>query len=142
MADLQEKIETAIGLQLELRKLLLEIIGQIPGEDGNSIDGANITDGSIPTSKFAADAKVPFAGTADSAKSVNAADISGTLSSAQIPNLAQSKITNLTTDLAAKLTASQAAAQANSTATDVAGLAADFNALLAKLRTAKIMATS
>lgn len=34
----------------------------------------------------------------------------------------------------------QAASQANSTATDVAGLLADFNALLAKLKTAGIMA--
>lgn len=34
----------------------------------------------------------------------------------------------------------RAAAQANSTATDVAGLVADFNALLAKLRTAGIIA--
>ena len=34
----------------------------------------------------------------------------------------------------------QAAAQANSTATDVPGLVADFNALLAKLRTAGILA--
>ncbi len=33
-------------------------------------------------------------------------------------------------------------AQADSTATTVAGLVADFNALLAKLRTAKLMATS
>lgn len=32
-----------------------------------------------------------------------------------------------------------AAAQADSTATDVAGLKADFNALLAKLRTANIL---
>lgn len=40
-----------------------------------------------------------------------------------------------------KLTATQAAAQADSTATDVAGLVADFNALLAKLRTAGIIAT-
>lgn len=35
----------------------------------------------------------------------------------------------------------QAAAQANSTATDVAGLVTDFNALLAKLRTAGILAS-
>ena len=34
----------------------------------------------------------------------------------------------------------QAAAQANSTATDVAGLVTDFNALLAKLRTAGVLA--
>jgi len=36
----------------------------------------------------------------------------------------------------------QAAAQANSTATDVAGIVADFNALLAKLRTAGLLRTS
>jgi len=35
----------------------------------------------------------------------------------------------------------QAAAQANSTATDVAGIVADFNALLAKLRAAGIIAS-
>lgn len=34
-----------------------------------------------------------------------------------------------------------AAAQADSTATDVAGIVADFNALLAKLRTAGLLAT-
>lgn len=34
----------------------------------------------------------------------------------------------------------QAAAQANSTATDVAGIVTDFNALLAKLRTAGLLA--
>ncbi|QAT67106.1 hypothetical protein EQZ20_20970 [Bacillus glycinifermentans] len=50
-----------------------------------------------------------------------------------------SQITNLQTTLNSKLTASQAAAQADSTATDIEGLVADFNALLAKLRTAKIM---
>ncbi|SFE43690.1 Head fiber protein [Paenibacillus algorifonticola] len=43
--------------------------------------------------------------------------------------------------VAPKLTATQGAAQADSTATDVAGLVADFNALLAKLRTAGIIAT-
>lgn len=75
-------------------------------------------------------------------KTYSAAAInSGTFDAARIPTLAQSKITNLTTDLAAKLTASKAAAQADSTATDVAGLVADFNALLAKLRTAGIIST-
>lgn len=141
MSDLQAKIEKAAGLQLELRKLLLEIVGDIPGDGGGTIDGANLTDGSVTTAKFAADAKAPKAGVADSANSVAAANVSGTLAATQIPTLAQSKITNLSTDLAAKLTASQAAAQANSTATDVAGIVADFNSLLAKLRTAKIIAT-
>jgi len=35
----------------------------------------------------------------------------------------------------------QAPAQANSTATDVAGIVADFNSLLAKLRTAGVLNT-
>lgn len=48
-------------------------------------------------------------------------------------------VTNLQTTLNGKLTASKAATQADSTATDVAGLVADFNALLAKLKTAGIM---
>lgn len=39
----------------------------------------------------------------------------------------------------AKVTGLQAANQANSTATDVAGLLADFNALLAKLKAAGLM---
>ncbi|MNI93571.1 Head fiber protein [compost metagenome] len=70
-----------------------------------------------------------------------AAITSGTFAAARIPNLAQSQITNLTTDLAAKLTATKAAAQADSTATDVAGLVTDYNALLAKLRAAGIIST-
>jgi len=45
----------------------------------------------------------------------------------------------LTTALTPKLTANKAATQANSTATDVAGLVTDFNALLAKLKTAGLM---
>ncbi|WP_413091831.1 head fiber protein [Terribacillus sp. 179-K 1B1 HS] len=48
-------------------------------------------------------------------------------------------ITNLQTTLNDKLTASKAATQADSTAADVAGLVADFNALLAKLKDAGIM---
>ncbi len=51
-----------------------------------------------------------------------------------------SQITDLQTTLNSKLTANQAAALADSTATDVEGLKADLNALLAALRTAKIMA--
>lgn len=48
--------------------------------------------------------------------------------------------TEVDSKLAAKLSASQAEAQADSSAEDVAGLVADFNALLAKLRAAGIMA--
>jgi hypothetical protein len=48
--------------------------------------------------------------------------------------------TEVDSKLAAKLSASQAEAQADSSAEDVAGLVADFNTLLAKLRAAGIMA--
>lgn len=48
-------------------------------------------------------------------------------------------VTSLQTSLDAKLTASKVTPQANSTATDVAGLVTDFNALLAKLKTAGVM---
>lgn len=48
-------------------------------------------------------------------------------------------ITGLQTALDAKMTATKAAAQVDSVATDVAGLVVDFNALLAKLRTAGIL---
>ncbi|KUP31072.1 hypothetical protein AU387_15520 [Bacillus halotolerans] len=49
-------------------------------------------------------------------------------------------VTGLQTALDSKLTASKAATQANSAATDVAGLVTDFNALLAKLKAAGLMA--
>jgi hypothetical protein len=48
----------------------------------------------------------------------------------------------LETQMNTKLTATKATLQANSTATDIAGLVSDFNALLAKLKTAGIMANS
>lgn len=51
-----------------------------------------------------------------------------------------SQVSGLQSALDSKLTASQAEAQADSTAEDVATLVADFNALLAKLRAAGIMA--
>lgn len=50
------------------------------------------------------------------------------------------KLTATTAQFNAKLTATPAAVQADSTATDIAGLVTDFNALLAKLRTAGILA--
>src|SRR5690606_34640785 len=70
----------------------------------------------------------------------NASDITeGVLDAARIPTLAQSKITNLVSDLSSKLTASPAAAQVDSTAGDLETLVSDFNELLAKLRSAGIM---
>ncbi|MCY8867397.1 hypothetical protein MOD76_19855 [Bacillus spizizenii] len=133
MADLQEKIEKAAGLQLELRKLLLEIIGDIPGEGGGEFNGANLLNGSVTHEKLA-----------DS--SVRNRNI-GT-GSVKTENLGVKTVTaekladDVMSILNSKLTATKAAAQADSTATDVEGLVADFNALLAKLRTAKFMATS
>ena len=49
------------------------------------------------------------------------------------------KLTATTADFNAKLTANKAATQANSTAVALADLVIDFNALLAKLKTAGIM---
>lgn len=49
-------------------------------------------------------------------------------------------VTNLQTSLDAKITATKGVAVADSTATDVAGLVANFNSLLASLRTAGIIA--
>lgn len=51
-----------------------------------------------------------------------------------------SQVSNLQSALDAKLTAAQAEAQADSEAADLETLVADFNALLAKLRAAGIMA--
>lgn len=77
-----------------------------------------------------------------SAHTHSASDInSGVLTAARIPTLAQSKVTNLVSDLASKLTASQGAAIADSVAADITTLVADFNSLLAVLRTAGIIAT-
>jgi len=120
-----------------------------------------LADGAVTTDKLAADAKAPLAGVADSADAVAWADVSdkpttftpashqhnasdinaGTLSADRVPTLAQSKITNLTTDLASKLTATQAVAQSDSTAEDIETLVEDFNTLLQNLRDAGIIAT-
>lgn len=77
-----------------------------------------------------------------SAHTHNASDINaGTLDVARIPTLPQSKVTDLVSDLASKLTATQGAAVPDSTAEDLTTLVADFNSLLASLRTAGIIAT-
>lgn len=50
-------------------------------------------------------------------------------------------VIDLSATVEARLLDVQAPAQVNSTATDVAGIVADFNALLAKLRTAGVIDT-
>lgn len=78
---------------------------------------------------------------APSAHNHSASDInSGVLAAARIPSLAQSKITNLSTSLSAKLTATKGTVVADSVAADIPSLVADFNSLLASLRTAGIIA--
>lgn len=56
-------------------------------------------------------------------------------------NYVDAQIDIVETALAAKLTATQGAAQADSVAADTAAMVVDFNALLAKLRTAGIIDT-
>lgn len=94
---------------------VLEIVGE--GQivkDGVPVEfgsgSAGIADGSISTSKLA----------------------DGVITLAKLG-------TDTTKSLHGKLTAKKAAAQADSTATDVAGIVTDFNELLAKLRAAGIM---
>jgi hypothetical protein len=78
----------------------------------------------------------------------NKADASSVYTKTEVDSLVSAKAdassvytkTEVDSKLAAKLSASQAEAQANSSAEDVAGLVADFNSLLAKLRAAGIMA--
>lgn len=134
MADLQEKVEKAVGLQLELRQLLLEIIGQIPGEgDGGTIDGSDITDNSITHEKLAdSSVRNRHIGTG----SVQTQNIAA--KSVPLEKLAD----DVTAILDGKLTATQAAAVADSTATDAEGVANDLNSLLAALRDAKIIKAS
>jgi hypothetical protein len=79
-----------------------------------------VTDGSISTAKLADNAVT-------AAKIVN-----GVVSLAKLDTATQNTING-------KLTATKAATQADSTATDVAGLVTDFNALLAKLKAAGLM---
>jgi hypothetical protein len=78
----------------------------------------------------------------------NKADASSVYTKTEVDSLVSAKAdassvytkTEVDSKLAAKLSASQAEAQADSSAEDVAGLVADFNTLLAKLRAAGIMA--
>jgi hypothetical protein len=65
-------------------------------------------------------------------------------SSASVPNTLPLQLALFKADGVTPLVplATPAAPQADSTATDVTGLKADFNALLAKLRTAGLMRTS
>jgi len=112
-------IAPTIRLTIETDGQVLLQAGYVPG-----------TDDAVPNKKYV------------DGKTYDAAAItSGTFAVARIPSLPQSQITDLITDLGAKLTATQAAAQADSAATDIAGLVADFNTLLANLRTAGIIAT-
>lgn len=86
-----------------------------------------------------------LAGKADATHTHEISDVNGLQSALDSKAAAShthsiSQVSGLQSALDSKLTASQAEAQADSTAEDVATLVADFNALLAKLRAAGIMA--
>ena len=71
---------------------------------------------------------------------IGAGYIEAVLSVAEQVNAGGATVPAATTSTAGVV--KQAAVQADSVATDVAGLVTDFNALLAKLRTAGILATA
>lgn len=108
---------------------------------GTSVTSAQITDAtavgkSVLTATDAAAARTAIgAGTSNLALGTTASTAAAGNHTHTIAN-----ITGLQTALDGKLTATKVATQANSTATDVAGLVTDFNALLAKLKAAGIMA--
>lgn len=107
---------------------------------GSSITSAQITDATTVGKSVLTAADATAARTAIGAGTSSLA-LGTTASTAAAGNHTHTiaNVTGLQTALDAKLTASKAATQANSTATDVAGLVADFNALLAKLKAAGIM---
>ncbi|RBP89393.1 head fiber protein [Cytobacillus firmus] len=135
-------IAPTIRMTIETDGQVLLETGYVPATDDavankkyvdNAAANATVADGSITKAKLAADAL-----TGQDASNIS----TGSFDVGRIPSgIVQSKIVNLTSDLAGKLTATQAVAQVDSTATDVAGLVADFNTLLANLRTAGIIAT-
>lgn len=110
--------------------------------DDKTVTSAKISDASTVGKSVLTAADAASARTAIGAGTSNLA-IGTTASTAAAGNHTHpiSAITNLQTALDGKLTATKGAAQADSTATDVAGLVADFNALLAKLRTAGVIST-
>ena len=65
--------------------------------------------------------------------------IGGNIIQPAVQSALDAKLTATTANFNAKLTATKAVTQAASTAIDVPGLLADFNALLVKLKTAGIM---
>lgn len=107
---------------------------------GTSVTSDQITDATAVGKSLLKAADAAAARTAIGAGTSNLA-LGTTASTAAAGNHTHTiaNVTGLQTALDAKLTASKAATQANSTATDVTGLVADFNALLAKLKTAGIM---
>lgn len=140
------------------RLRLANVLVDLPPE---STDSAVIGDGSIGTSKFAADAKAPLAGTADAAPWAGVTGKPTVIAAGADQAAARAAIGAGTSNLALGTTSTtakagdytppnagaavrglvlQAATQANSAATDVAGLVTDFNALLAKLKAAGSMA--
>src|SRR5690606_25975958 len=98
---------------------------------------SNLTIGTTATTALAGDTVIPAASTTAPAALAAAAAVGTGTTFARadhvhaIPGASNGTLRG---------TVLRAAAQADSTATDVAGLVADFNALLAKLRTAGVIA--
>lgn len=142
MADVRRLVE--LSMVPELAKEVADQIDAAAG--GGTVAWADVTDkpatfpptiGATATTALAGNTAIPAASsTAPAALAAAAAVGTGTTFARAdhvhaIPGASNGTLRG---------TVLRAAAQADSTATDVAGLVADFNALLAKLRTAGVIA--
>lgn len=142
----QTKVDrlAALGMAPELAK---EVNSQISDASGGTVAWADVTGkpttfppviGTTATTALAGDTVIPAASTTAPAALAAAAAVGTGATFARadhvhaIPGASNGTLRG---------TVLRAAAQADSTATDVAGLVTDFNALLAKLRTAGVIAT-
>lgn len=134
--------DALFGFDTTQKQTLVNYVADaVAGGGGGDITASQITDStavgrSVLTAANAAAALTAVGGLSPTGNGSGLTALNGTqITSGTIP---PARIANATTG--AKGLVSQAAAQANSTATDVAGLVTDFNALLAKLRTAGVLA--
>lgn len=123
-------------LQKKSLQLWLAAQGGSTTVTASQISDSTATGRSVLTAANAAAALTAVGGLAPNGSGANLTALNATqLTTGTVP---VARLANATTS--ARGVVLQAAAQANSTATDAAGIVTDFNALLAKLRTAGVLA--